>query len=292
MIREGDEPDSHQIISPMNGEPTYWSGRSGWMGRSSEIFQMRQLISLALVFAFCGLSHAQWGTLKGQFIYGGKSAPKPNKLTITKDVEVCGKEDLFSEQLVVNEKNRGIANVVIWAYRPKKIHSDYKATEKVEVKMDNLKCRFEPHVVAVRTGQTLNVTNSDPVGHNSLIGFIKNPGVNPIIPANGNVEFQLKKAELLPVKVSCSIHPWMQGLVLVQDHPYMAVTDEDGKFEIKNLPAGDVALKVWHEKSGYVQAADVDGKAAKWKRGRYSVKLASGKTEEHTYTLDPKMFEK
>ena len=145
--------------------------------------------------------------------------------------------------------------------------------------------------MAVRTGQTFEVANSDPVGHNSLINFLKNPSVNPIIPGGGKVDFKLKKAEIIPVKVSCSIHPWMQGIVLVQDHPYMAVTDKDGKFEIKNLPAGKkLTLKVWQEKSGYIQDIVIDGKKAAWKKGKYVLTLK--KDEEHKYTVPAKVFKK
>lgn len=240
-------------------------------------------------------SGADWGTLKGQFLYGkeGTAIPKANKLTITKDVEVCGKEDLFNEDLVINEKNRGIANVLIWVDKPKSIHPDYEETAGAEVVLDNKLCRFEPRCVAVRVGQTLVVGNPDPVGHNSMITFLANKQVNPIIPAGGKIEFgpdDIKKAEKFPVKVSCSIHPWMQARLVVQDHPYIAVTDADGKFELKNLPAGKLTLKVFHEKNGWLKSINVDGKDVKLKRGgKYAVNLATGSTER-TYIVDPKQF--
>ena len=56
--------------------------------------------------------------------------------------------------------------------------------------------------------------------------------------------------------VNCNIHPWMQAHILIQDHPYMAVSGEDGTFEIKNLPAGKQNFLFWHE-SGYVRNAKV-----------------------------------
>jgi len=252
------------------------------------------IVALGMALAFSSAADAaDWATLKGQFLFGkeGVEVPKKAGITPTKDTQVCGKVPLFNESLVVNEENRGVANVVIWAYKPKVVHESYKDSEDATVELNNQDCRFAPHVVAVRTGQTLRVGNPDPVGHNSLISFLKNPGVNPIIPAGGKVEFNLKKPEIIPVKVSCSIHPWMQGIVLVQDHPYMAITDEDGMFELSNLPAGSLTLKVWHEKVGYVQTVSIDGKAAKWSKGKYKLKMAGGKDEEHTYTLDAKAFE-
>ena len=256
------------------------------------------LITLSLVCLQLACSHstanAQWASLKGRFVYGseGTKVPSPAKLNITKDTQVCAKNPLFNEQLTVNEKNRGISNVLIWAYKPKVVHDSFKKTANAVVKMDNLSCRFEPHAVAVRTGQTLQVGNPDAVAHNSMITFLKNDPVNPLIPAGSKVDFRPTKSELIPVKVSCSIHPWMQGIVLVQDHPYMAVTDKDGKFEIKNLPAGKLTLKVWHEKSGYVQEVKLDGKTEKWKRGRYILNVKDGKDLEQEYIVDPKAFEK
>ena len=257
---------------------------------------MNRLFALATAIVFCigASASAEWATLRGQFLYGdeGTAIPSKIKLVPDKDVQVCGKEQLFEEKLVVNPENRGIANVILWAYKPKKKHPDLMEAVKTPVKMDNIGCRFAPHAVAVMTGQTFRVGNPDPVGHNSLINFLKNPGVNPIIPAGAHVDFNLTKAELIPVKVSCSIHNWMQGIVLVQDHPYMAVTDEDGKFELKHLPAGKLTLKVWHEKSAYVQTVEIDGKKTSWKKGRYSPNLKPGKDEEHVYVLDPKIFNK
>ena len=120
------------------------------------------------------------------------------------------------------------------------------------------------------------------------MNFLKNVPQNPIIPAKGFIDFGLTKPEIIPIKISCSIHTWMQGVVLVQDHPYMAVTDKDGRFELKNLPAGKLTIKVWQEKIGYVQSVNVDNKATKWKRGRYSLEI--NEDEEHMYVLDPELF--
>lgn len=259
------------------------------------------ITALTLAALATSTTNAQWATLKGQFLYGkeGTKVPAATTLTPTKDVEVCGKNQLFNESLVINDDNRGIANVVLWAFKPKgNVHADYESSANDIIKMDNAGCRFEPHAVLVRTGpkgkaaQTLEIGNSDSVGHNSLINFLKNNSVNPIIPAQGKVEFKLTKSEIIPVKVSCSIHPWMQGIVLVQDHPYMAITDKDGKFEIKNLPAGKQTLKVWHEKAGYIQTVTIDGQSAAWKKGRYAINMKSGKDEDHEFVVEPKVFAK
>ena len=250
------------------------------------------LTTVIFCLALASSASAQWATLKGQFLFGkdGTKVPKQLQLTPDKDVQVCGKEKLFDERLVVNGENRGVANIVLWADKGSRLkaHPDYAKAAEAKIVLDNLWCRFDPHVVLVRTDQTLVVHNSDAVGHNSLMNFLKNTPQNPIIPAKGEVPFTFTKAELIPTKVSCSIHPWMQGIVLVQDHPYMAVTDKDGKFEIKNLPAGKVTLKVWQEKIGYIKSVTIDNKATKLSRGRYQLTLK--KDLDQTFVLDAKDF--
>ena len=57
----------------------------------------------------------------------------------------------------------------------------------------------------------------------------------------------------MPVKVACNIHPWMNAWLVVKDHPYMAVSDDNGKLEIKNLPAGEWSFQIWQEKAGYLR---------------------------------------
>ena len=108
----------------------------------------------------------QWGNLTGKFVYKGK-APVAAKLDITKDREVCGKHDLVDESLVVGPEG-GLANVVIYVRDKKvKVHPDYAKTDADKVRFDNKHCRFTPHVLPVRLTQTLELHNSDTVGHNS-----------------------------------------------------------------------------------------------------------------------------
>ena len=71
-----------------------------------------------------------------------------------------------------------------------------------------------------------------------------------IVPPGGQVKIQLH-ADRLPIAVECAIHAWMRGWIRVFDHPYYAVTDENGAFEIKNAPAGNYRLMVWHGSAGW-----------------------------------------
>ena len=223
-----------------------------------------------------------WGNLKGRFVYEG-DAPTSIRLNPTKDISVCGKHDLFNESLIVNPESKGIQNVVVYLYTKKgqspPIHESYASTANGEVALDNEFCRFNNHITVMRTTQTLLIRNLDPIGHNTKIDTLSNTAINPILPANGDLKQLFPKAERNPVPVSCSIHPWMNGYVLIKDHPYVTVTDENGEFEIKNLPTGNWTFCAWQEKCKSVQEVKISGATAKWKRGRFEQAVAKGETD-------------
>ncbi len=75
------------------------------------------------------------------------------------------------------------------------------------------------------------------------------PNINPLIPSQGEqvVMSAQIRARSIPLLYSCSIHAWMKGYIGVFNHPYFVVTDADGKFTLKNAPAGKYRLMVWHE---------------------------------------------
>jgi len=244
----------------------------------------------ALVSSLPAGAFAEWGTLKGRFVLGGDVAAAA-ALTVDKDVEVCGKHKLLSEEVVVGADN-GLANVVVFV-RDKKVKVkpglDAAAKESKPV-LDNHDCRFDPHVVFVQTGQELVIKNSDPVGHNSNITTIKNAPANNLIPAGGQVTATFTADEALPAQVTCNIHPWMKAWIVIRDNPYAAVSKADGSFEIADLPAGEVELQFWHEKKGYLDRMKIGGKDEEVSRGRKKVVVAAGGTDLGEIVLDPKLF--
>jgi hypothetical protein len=142
-----------------------------------------------------------------------------------------------------------------------------------EVVLDNKDCRFEPHVLAMRTGQTLIVKNSDPVGHNSNIDAKANPSINALIPSNNSQTAVMNKEESQPVKVGCNIHPWMGAWLVVRSDPYASVSDKTGSFTIEKLPAGiDLEFQLWQEKAGPMKTVQVEGAKVDGK-GRFKLKL-------------------
>lgn len=236
-----------------------------------------------------------WGDLTGTFVYAG-DAPKLEKLSVTKDTEFCMMMPPVDETVVVNPENGGLKNVVVYLYLkrgadPPPIHESYEAGAADEVALDNEWCRFDDHVVALRTTQKLVVKNSDKIAHNTKIDSVANPGINPILPPGQDIQHEFSKEERLPIPVSCSIHPWMKGYIVVKDSPYFAVSDEDGKFTIKNLPTGEWTFQIWHEKPGYVDDVVTNGEAVEWSKGRVDVAIGPGENDLGEIKLEPSLFQ-
>jgi len=201
-----------------------------------------------------------WATLKGQVVFGGDTVPEAKLLEVTKDQEHClSKGKIASQEWVINPKNKGMQWVFVWlapaeAGKEIPIHPNLKAIKQPNVMIDQPCCKFEPHCLGMREGQVLIAKNSAPITHNFqyLGNPTKNPGGNPAIAPKEQIEIKdLKADEKFPIRVSCTIHGWMNAYVRIFNHPYFAVTDENGHFEIKDAPAGDYRLKVWHEGSGW-----------------------------------------
>jgi plastocyanin len=248
-------------------------------------------VVLSAVVALSSAEAADWGTLKGRFVFGGEP-PAAAALTVDKDVEVCGKHNLANEEVVVGD-NKGVANVVVFV-RDKKVKVKPEleaATKEGKPVLDNLNCRFEPHVLFVQVGQELTIKNSDPVGHNSNIATVKNAPSNNLIPASGQVTTTFKADEAVPAQVTCNIHPWMKGWIVVRNNPYATVSAADGSFEIADLPAEEVELQFWHEKAGYLGEMTIGGKKEKVSKGRKKMKIAAGDNDLGEIVLDASLFD-
>jgi hypothetical protein len=215
-----------------------------------------------------------WGTLRGKFVYDGPTFT-PDKIVASQNPEVCGKFDLVDQSLVVGEEGQ-LANVFVSIYVPRgrklDVHESYDDTAEGEVVLDNKGCSFEPHCLTLRLSQTLAVSNSDPVGHNTnIVGHF-----NQVIPQDAPLKYQFKQAQIYPLPVACNIHPWMKAHVLVRDDPYAAVSSADGTFEIKNIPSGTHEFAFWHERPGNLGDL-TSGKVKTDRRGRMKIEIPAGK---------------
>ena len=242
------------------------------------------------LLSFASPGHCQtWGTLRGRFVYDG-DPPTPQPANVNKDTDVCGNASLVAEDLLVDPSG-GVANVGIWLVsKDVTEHPEFADAADAVVMLDNKNCRFEPYLGVVRTGQTLRLHNSDAVTHNVNGGsFRKNTPFNDNLPPEASIDKVFQGEERLGVPLSCGSHGWMKSYLLVKKTPYIAVSGEDGTFEIRNLPAGEkLEFKTWHAPSGYITEPKVEGEKAKWKRGQFEVMVKEGDNDLGDIVVSPK----
>ena len=117
---------------------------------------------------------------------------------------------------------------------------------------DQKGCHYSPHVFGVQVGQPIEIVNSDATLHNIHAMPKTNKEFNTAQPIQGmktSHTFEAKE-ESVVIPFKCDVHGWMNAFVGVLDHPYFAVTKNDGTFSIPNLPPGKYTLAAWHEKLG------------------------------------------
>lgn len=179
------------------------------------------------------------------------NGPRPERTVVqTESDEKCaeahGNEPLLSDSTIVSE-NGEIKNVFV--YIKEAPEGDYPPPAE-QVVLDQVGCRYIPHVLGVQLGQELSIENSDPMLHNVRAFARKNrPFNNTQIEGAPPRVKKFKNAEMA-IRMKCDIHPWMTAFLFAMDHPFFAVTDESGAYTIEGLPAGDYTLVAWHEKYG------------------------------------------
>lgn len=235
----------------------------------------------------CSSAMAQTGTVKAQFVYGG-SAIDPTAVDVNKDVQFCGNHKLINERLLINQDNNGIKNVVMHVYTGRGgSELDKSPNGNATKTLANEKCRFEPHVVVLQVGDTLEITNPDAVGHNANLNFLANPGQNPTIPPAASVKVKIGMPEPGVIPVDCNIHPWMRAYLVVLDHPFAGVSDEDGMLEIKDVPAGSkLVFRLSHEAAdGAIKEVTIGGKSESLKRNLIEIDVKPGMNDLGKITI-------
>lgn len=241
-------------------------------------------IKSSLISAMAGIAliaplayGADWGSIKGRFVVDG-TAPMPAPLVVNKD-DFCMKNPPKNDSVVVGKDN-ALVNAVVYLRVPLggkvEVSPSYDAALKKPVVLDNSGCSFKPHIVTATKGQKLEIKNSDPppVSHNTNITLL---AFNPIVPPGATTSVDISKDSPLPSPVACNIHTWMKAYLLALSHPYAAVSDQDGKFEIKDIPAGMHEFQFWHEAPGYLKNVKFKGGAAD-ARGRAKITIKPGET--------------
>lgn len=209
------------------------------------------LIASGALAIACQLASA--GEISGTVTLKG-TAPKEKDITPLKDDPTCGKmhtEMPTTHFYVVGPKGE-LADVVVSLQG---VSGKSTGASAPAAMVDQKGCEYTPQILAVQTGQKIQVKNSDPVLHN--IHDLPNPDSGnkeenrAQMPNGPDLTFAFDKPEDF-LKFKCDVHPWMFAWVSVFDHPYFAVSAKDGTFKIPNVPAGKYTLKAAHRKAGMV----------------------------------------
>ena len=196
------------------------------------------------------------GSIKGRVVFQGSRidlAPIVEKGANVKDAETCSQDTIPDEKLQLSG-DLGVKNVYVYLSKKPRGYKDAPPSEPVI--FDQKGCRFFPYCSFVRVGQPLLVLSDDPILHNTHTYPNKNDAFNEsIAPKNREgVAINYSAAESTPFAVKCDFHAWMTAYHFPIDHPWIALTNDNGEFEIKDLPAGKHDFKVWHPgaEGGYV----------------------------------------
>jgi plastocyanin len=206
------------------------------------------------------------GILRGHVKFSGTP---PVLKPVDRDCHPGGPKMTIPDETVTVSPAGELKNVIVFLKNPPAAAG---AAAQAAPIVDQKNCVYVPHVVAMQTGQDLKFTSSDPVPHNVHVVSMDNGEYNQSIAKGDTKSYPVKAAGFF--KAKCDIHPWMVCCVGAFDHPYFAVTRDDGSFEFRDLPPGRYTLGFWQEKLGQRTLADVA--------------VADDKPADVTFTYEPK----
>ena len=209
---------------------------------------MKKVPFLIFLAGFFYLSHvAEAGVVSGKISFTG-TAQAARKIDMGADPVCAGSgENIQTEDVVVNS-NATLKNVFV--YVKDGLSGKTFETPKTSVALDQKGCHYAPHVLGIQVNQPLDIVNSDSTLHNVHGIPTQSKEFNLGMPIQGmKLSRKFDKPEVM-VKFKCDVHPWMHAYIGVVDHPFFGVTNDQGSFEIKDLPPGKYTLEAWHEKYG------------------------------------------
>ena len=192
-------------------------------------------------------------------VAAGSATAEVKTYTISKDPEICGEGTRDVQFVRVNGDALLDAVVFLDKVKEGKAFSE----ELHSLTLTQEKCTFSPFLgVMVNKGE-LTAVNADPTLHNihsyELIGKARRTVFNVSQPSKGDVfTKQIKLRKGAGMKIECDAHDFMHGFVFVAKNPYFAVVDENGAFEINDIPPGTYNIKVWHGFLGEIKGGKVE----------------------------------
>ena len=207
----------------------------------------------------------KWGSIKGRLVYKG-DAPKMNEIELdklglaAKDLEwFKSTGPVMNQEWVIDPKSKSIQWVYVWLLpeNPKGTFKPHESLleipkDKLLVPVDQDPIGYVPHAVAIQLGQGLLMRNKGPIGHVFNFTAFENESFNKAMAPNSEIVVDKIKLEKSAIQINCPPHPWERMWLRVFGHPYFAVTNANGEFEIKLAPSGKCRLVVWHEKAGFL----------------------------------------
>ena len=187
------------------------------------------------------------GSIAGKVKFEG-TPPAAETLRMTKDCAPGPGPNPQSEAILVSADG-SLQNVFVWV----KDGLDAAYTFDTPAKAAELSqsgCIYRPRVMGVQVGQSIEIVNMDNTLHNVHALPMTNSEFNKHQPTQGQRMTHVFTAPEVMVRFKCDVHPWMSSWVGVVAHPFFAVSDNAGQFDIKGLPPGTYTLEAWHEKFG------------------------------------------
>ncbi len=232
-------------------------------------------LAAGCLFAFAGPAAAQdSGIIKGKAIFKGNAGNFKRKRINTGKDPNCKKakpKGIGTDTIIINKKTTPMTLRNVMVYVKEGLGDRKFEAPTTPFILDQVGCQYVPHVIAIMDGQPLRVRNSDPTNHNIHLLPRINAEMNFSQPKQG-MKRDLTLVKEGVFKAKCDVHPWMGCFIKVFDHPFHAVTDKTGTFEITGLPPGKYVVEAWHEKFG-IQTMTIE--------------VASGDTKEADFTFEP-----
>lgn len=198
------------------------------------------------------------GSISGMVMFEG-TPPAPRPVRMSSDPNCTPQTGVVTETVVVNGGH--LKNVFV--YVKDGLGNVRFPAPATPVVMDQQGCHYVPHVVGIQTGQPMEIVNSDPTLHNVHGMGERNSEFNTGQPVQGMRHRHTFSTSEVMVPFKCDVHNWMRAYVGVLDHPFYAVTSDDGRFTLSGLPPGTYTVEAWHETLGtQTQTVTVAAKGA------------------------------